>query len=242
MSYSCFISFKKMNVEEVIPFLREYKKHSVLKLKEIAEENNGYMPYVRNTFDVPEKFSDVSKEKIEEAKNWAKCCVFQYKYFYVEKLGLLGVFGIPTCMRFLFDKTVYFQNSCDQDYPRETWEGIEYFTKIFDKWHSMTEEDFMKEYKKKNDADFMSDYENYQGERLTEKIDYYRRDFAYEEIWGNFESYLYDEEESIFFSLFGNYNLKEIRLFVKYCHEAYIEYWKEFEQEYMKKHPEEKTE
>ena len=38
MSYSCFVSFKKMDEKDIIPFLKNYKKTTSKRLKEIAEE------------------------------------------------------------------------------------------------------------------------------------------------------------------------------------------------------------
>ena len=240
MSYSCFISFKKMNEKDIIPFFRNYKKITTERLKDIAEENHSYPPYIRNSLEIPKTLKEVPDEEVRKARSWARCSVFQYKYFYDTKNELLCVFGIPTCMRDQFDTTIYFQNSCDQDYERENWEGIEAFEKVFDKWHSYTQSYIKRMFKKKYGSSFDYDYEGYEGERLQQKIDYYRRSFAYDEIWEQIEHELYCEEESIYISLYGNYEIREIVSFVKLCHEAHVAWEEEFEREWKKNHPEEK--
>ena len=238
MSYSCFISFKKMDEKDIIPFLRNYKKVTTERLKDIAEENHSYPPYIRNSLEIPKTLKEVPDEKVREARSWARCSVFQYKYFYNRKHGLLGVFGVPTCMRDQFDKTVYFQNSCDQDYERKEWEGIDAFTKIFDRWHSYSNAYVKRAYRQRYHGSFNDGYEGYTGEKLQQKIDYYRRSFAYDDIWEQLSSELYCEEESIFFSVYGNYEIREIIAFVKYCHEAHVAWEEEFEKEWKANHPE----
>ena len=239
MSYSCFISFKKMKEKDIIPFFRNYKKITTERLKDIAEENHCYPPYIRNSLEIPKTLQEVPDEDVKKARSWARG-VFQYKYFYDTKNKMLCVFGIPTCMRDQFDKTIHFQNSCDQDYEFDSWKGIEPFEKIFNKWRSYTDKYLKSVFKKKYDSPFDYDYEGYTGEKLREKLDYYRRTFAYDEIWEQYESELYCEENSIFISLYGNYEIREIVSFVKYCHEAHVAWEEEFEREWNKKHPEEK--
>lgn len=238
MSYSCFISFKKMKEKDIIPFLKKYKKTTTERLEEIAKENFSYVPYIRNTFDISNKFEsfkDVPRELQQEAKYWARSCVFQYKYFYDTKNKLLCIFGVPTCMYDLFDKTIYFQNSCDQDYERENWEGVEVFEKIYDKWQAYSDMYIKKIYKKVYGTDFDCEYGDYKEEKIQEEINYCRRSFAYDEIWKHVGGEMYSENEAIFLSLYGNYEICEIISFVKHCHEAQIAWEKELEKELEKK-------
>lgn len=232
MSYSCFISFKKMEANEIIPFFRKYRKEATKNLQAIADENFSYMPYVRGGDTVKKQFSEISKSDKDTAKAWARGYVFQYKYFYDESHKLLGVFGIPCCMRYLFEQTVCFQNSCDQDYEKSTWEGIEYFEKTYQKWFIQSPEDIVKRHNETRNYDFYKEYDVDNQKEIDEAIDYYRRTFAYEEIWDNYENYLFNDEEAIYFTVFGGRDIKEPTQFIKMCHEAFVKDTEEFEKEF----------
>ena len=53
-------------------------------------------------------------------------------------------------------------------------------------------------------------------------MEYYKRTYCYEEIWRHFEKHLYNDEENIFFSVYGDYERQAIMLFIKYCYEQSI--------------------
>ena len=223
MSYSCLVSFKKMAEEDIIPFLREYKKATTSRLADIARENWGYCPHLRNTLKVPEELSAVSDNAVRESKHWAKN-IFQYKYYYDTGKQLLCLFGVPNCMRDLFDATVHFQNSCDQDYEREVWEGVEAFEQVFDKWASKSKENIEEMYLSEYGIEFRTEFRGYDEGELEREYDYCRRAFAYKEIWASVSPYLYGDEDAIYFSLYGPYEVLEIISFVKHCHNACIEW------------------
>jgi hypothetical protein len=203
-----------MDEKDIIPFLRNYKKVTTERLKDIAEENHSYPPYIRNSLEIPKTLKEVPDEKVREARSWARCSVFQYKYFYNRKHGLLGVFGVPTCMRDQFDKTVYFQNSCDQDYKFERWKGVPIFEQIAEKWKNATDEEVYKTFEYPDEHDEPIDY------------DYYRRSNAYDEIWKMCETYLYNEDDVVYISMFGGYEIAEQKGFCKKCRDAYDEWRK----------------
>ena len=198
MSYSAIISFKSLSSDEIIPFLRNYKRKLPSFFEQIADENFVYSPlYRKYTFCSAEEFQNFHEVR-NDIKNWAMSSVFHHLYTYDAELGLLGVFGIPECMQFMFDKTVHFQNSCDQDYPREGWEGVKPFEDIFDRWQRSTKQEILNSpFNKYLES---SDIEN------EKDLEYYRRSSAYKEIWSHFEDTLFDDGDAIYISLYGYYD------------------------------------
>jgi hypothetical protein len=228
MSYSCFISFKQMEASEIYPFFKELKKKAVEKFEEIATSECHFCPFIRNELYLPDDFMDIPKAKRTEAKEWAANAVFKHRWFYDENLKLLCIYSIPNALRDMFDQTVNFQNSCDQNYSREDWEGVKALEEIYDKWMNMSEEEIVAKYNRRwNGNNFAEDYQSCKEEWL----DYYRKDFAYEEIWDMFEYTLYDKD-AVYLSLFnvnGMDDLKPISQFVKLCYEKYKNWEKQFE-------------
>ena len=153
MSYSCLISFKKMEPIEIIPFLVAFKKSCAEHLRDIANEEYGYCPFIRDNLVVPDNFSDITIEERKIAQSWTHE-LFKFKYFYNTELSLLGVFGVPDALTNMFDKTIHFQDSTDQDYERSFWEGVSEFEAIYVKWMTMSWSDFNKEYEKRRGESF----------------------------------------------------------------------------------------
>lgn len=227
MSYSCEISFKKMDAVDIIPFLSELKQNIGKHMEDVAKDNYPFCPYIRRTLSVPEDFENVPHQQIQEAKNWA-FNLFKYRYFYDTENQLLGVYGVPDSVKEMFDGSVYFQNSCDQDYDKEHYDGISLFEEIYDKWMNMPNSEFYKMYKKEYDDDFFEAYITEQSR--NEMSDYYRKCFAYDEIWKKYENTLFDDDAAIYFSLYGYYDSIRLYSFLKLCHKCYVESMREFEQ------------
>ena len=224
MSYSCFISFKHLEANEVYPFLQNLKKTASERLEAVAKENCHYCPFTRNDICIPKDFFEISREKREAAKSWAVQHVFHYRYFYDDELKLLGMYGISTCLTDLFDKTVCFQNSCDQNYERTDWEGVEVFEEIYDKWMKVSDEEVIEKFNSKNKNDnFIEEY----GENYKEHLLYYRQTYCYEEIWSRYSNTLYREDDIVYLSLYGFYDIQHLTKFLKMCHERYIEWSKD---------------
>lgn len=137
MSYWCEINFKKMEEKDIIPFLRSLKKRLYFDFSEIAKDNYVYCPFVKkHLFDLPEKCSDSminEPDVFNASSNWA-CNLFTFRYFYDTEYHLLGVFGVPNAVKDLFDASIEFQNSCDQDYEASHWRGVKEFEEIYEKW------------------------------------------------------------------------------------------------------------
>ena len=223
MSYSCEICFKKLEAEDVYDFLQQFKTAVREKLANIAEDNFLWVPYIRHSCNVPENFGDVSRDKRTEAEFWAYRSIFSYRYFYDKEFKLLGMYSVPECVQDLFDGSVYFQNSCDQNYNRKEWQGIAEFEAIYDKWQSCPVKDVEKHYLEKHSRTIQ---EEYAGEDIDyeQTIAYYRKTFAYKEIWNRYEASLYNEDSIVYLSLFGFYDLVHVTRFLKICHDKYIEW------------------
>lgn len=105
MSYSCEISFKEINPEDVYDFLVALKNKLIDNIENIAKDNYMYAPFVRYQHKPYTKLENYSE--IECNNSWVKQ-VFTYRYFYLKDYCLLGVYGLPNSVQNLFDDTIYF--------------------------------------------------------------------------------------------------------------------------------------
>ena len=225
MSYSATICFKTVKEGELYAFFKKIKDTCKEKFDDIAKDNFLYMPSVSfNRKRMLEGASDRAKEEADRA--WMRNSIFSYRFFYIPEHNLLGVFSVPAGVDKIFDLTCHFQNSCDQDYPFEDWKGIPVFEEIATKWKNATDNE-VKEYYHKRWGDVWD-------EEGSSDLDYYRRSFAYDEIWRMCEGYLYHEEDVVYISMFGGYEISEQIGFVKKCKEAYAAWEKECEEKYKK--------
>lgn len=209
MSYRATISFKVLKANELYQFFQELKETTNKNLKEIAEENYIFMPSNRYAH-LYEGAKTVVKEDADEA--WARA-VFTTRFFYLAEYDLLGVFGVSSVVEEIFDDSIYFQNSCDQDYEFDEWEKIPPFAKIAEKWKSATDEMVKIKYNKERYGEW--------DETENCDLDYYRRTFAYDEIWGMCEEFMWHDELAVHLSLFGYYDFLPIKQFVQLCKNKY---------------------
>ena len=193
MSYNCTISFKKIGLKDIYKFLQEYKKFIIENLNKIVEDEYMWCPSVKNRIGKID-YKELTANEIDLDENWF-CRIFKHRFFYDDEFGLLGIYGVPTVSRKLFDKTVYFQNSCDQDYGFEDWEGIPEFENIYNKCMQLTAEEL------KAKKDYIDD--DYIKEEDEEGLNYYRRSFAYDKIWERYEWSLWNDNDVIYLSLFN---------------------------------------
>lgn len=248
MSYSCEISFKQMSPTDIIEFQRKFKQHISDHISDIAKDNYSYCPYIRKSLEVPYNFSEVSREDKQLAEYWARTSVFQYRYFYDTERQLLGMYGVPQCAKELFDGTVYFQNSCDQDYEKDAYDGIKAFETIVDKWQSKTDAEILKDYVDKYGESLYDSYdishasEEKREQKFHDAIEYHKRTAAYDEIWESYENTLYNDDNAVYLSLYGYYDFIKVSQFVKACHDAQCEWQRENDRIYQEmqegQHPE----
>ena len=177
--------------------------------------------------DIPENFSEINIPQRTQIKIWFSNFL-KFKFFYNEELELLGISGVPFCLRYLFDGTVHFQNSTDQDYDKELYENIQPFLDIFDHWIQKTDIEIRVAYKEETGRDFdemfSRDYPDYSmnQEKKEEILNYHRRALCYNEIWSHFSNNLFNDDDQIYFSLFSSSDLQTLTKLLKYAHEAYV--------------------
>ena len=195
MSYSCLISFKKIKAKDINDFFIEMKRVAKSNLDSIAEQNFHYSPIHRELFlsDLQDEIDNKTlyKKLFTEQEEWVKR-IFTYRWFYIKEHQLLGVFGIPNSLYSLFDSTVYFQNSTDQDYDFSNWDNVDLFKGIADKYRNLDLDGIVQ----------LCDW--YTKEELQEngQLDYMRKTLCYKEIWDTYlDDKLYDKSKGIYLSL-----------------------------------------
>lgn len=220
MSYWCQICFKQIDGDAVYEFLQQFKAEAVKHIPEIAERNASFSPlYKAHTWK--EDF-EPSRELRKATEDWAKLSLFRFRFFYDKEHHLLGIYSVDDCLHGLFDCVVEFQNSCDQDYSFDTWDGVRYFEEVARKWQAASDDAVKAWYRK----EYEEEWDCGRGSGL----DYCRRTAAYKEVWENFEHSLYCDDDIVYFSLFGFYDFEAMALFyatVKEAAEKNISKWTE---------------
>lgn len=217
MSYECQIHFKNIPADEVYGFMQNFKTEVLKKMDDIAKDNFLWMPSIRDSH----LYKDVEERIIREIdKAWVHN-VFKFRYFYLPKYELLGIFSVPDGFQNMFDNVTFFQNGCDQNYDYEKWAGIPLFEEIANKWKNVfSDKDVFELYKKKHGKypkDEKFDY------------DYRRKSFCYDEIWSHISDFLFKDTDCVYLSLFGGYELREVYDFRSKCKKHYEEWLKEIE-------------
>lgn len=217
MSYECQIHFKNISADKVYGFMQSFKAELLKKMDDIAKEDFLWMPSIRNSH----LYKGVDESILREINQAWVHKIFKFRYFYLPKYELLGIFSVPNGFEELFDNVTFFQNGSDQDYDFEEWKGIPLFEEIANKWEKiLSDKDVFELYEKKygkwpEDEDFSYDYR--------------RRSSCYDEIWSHFSNFLYNDTDCVYLSLFGGYELREIYAFIGKCKEYYEEQVKEWE-------------
>lgn len=215
LSYYCRISFKTIEPDQIFSFFQTIKSEINANLDKIAKNYAFNCPSQRHE----PYFEKLPRSiKSEMNLNWAKRC-FSYRYFYIPEHKLLGMFGMDDETDHLFDNITEFQNSCDRDYEFETWKNIEIFQNIAQKWINVDTDTIEQQYKAIYNSDFREEYDS-EDYDINETIEYYRRTFAYDEIWNMFETYLYNDDKIVFLSLFSEFERHILSAFVKNCEQC----------------------
>lgn len=203
MSYYVEVSFKQIKSEDIIPFFKEFKEAYIKKIPEIAKEKCMFCPVVAENLHFPTSLGELRNDKFETLNclNWANSCS-RFKYFYDKEFSLLGIVGTPKCLNKMFDTTIVFQNSSDQDYDRDIWSKIKAFEDIYNKWITKDVNEIINLYNAESGFSFDKEYPGVI--EKSEGLMYWRQTFAYQEIWQRYER-IFNDAESIYFSLFGPY-------------------------------------
>lgn len=209
MSYSATICFKTVEHKELYKFFGSLKAFCKANFEQTAKDNFIFMPTINRDYMLKED-SRYAKEQLDRA--WMRNAVFNFRFFYLPQHNLLGMFNIPTVARRLFDATCFFQNSTDQNYDYEDWNGVPLFEKIAEKWKNATDEEVIAAH------DYPDEL------RESKNFDYYRKTFAYDEIWKICNDFLFSEDSVVYLSLFGGYEIAEQVEFVRLCNKHYQEW------------------
>lgn len=206
MSYSCKISFKQLSGDEVYDFLVKLKEHAIANIEAIAKNNVYFSPIMRK-HNCRTPF-EITRELRAETKSWAQNNIFKYRWFFDKEHQLLGVYSLQSQLRDLFDCTVHFQNSTDQNYDYSDWNGVAYFESIAAKWSTADAETVNEFYSKIHYGDQIENLDD------PARLDYYRKSNAYAEIWDEFSHTLYDDSSIVYLTLFGSYDYEVIGKFL----------------------------
>ena len=213
MSYGASISFKTIDAAGLYQFFQKLKDTTTDRIDKIAEDEFLYMPSIRYAH-LYNEVKPIVAQDADEA--WAKSAVFTMRFFYLAEHSLLGVFGVPSEVVEIFDAVIYFQNSTDQDYEIDEWKGVPIFEQIAERWNASTDEEVRRKY--------YEDYGDDEDELDDLSLDYFRRTFAYKEIWGMCEDYMWSDYKAVNLSLFGHYDFEPITKFVSACKEKYAKW------------------
>jgi hypothetical protein len=197
MSYGCDISFKKVKAENVYTCLQEFKEHCIGKVEDIVKDNFIFSPpfkkhIITENID-PNSWDKDTIEMKDQVETWLSNSILKYRCFYLPKYELLGIYGVDKCVKDFFDNSIYFQNSTDQDYDYDIWNGIDIFEALRDNWKYMSDEDILEFYPDETD------------------FEYFRKTKIYESIWKLVEHTLEDDKSALYLSLIGywDFQIKE---------------------------------
>lgn len=184
-------------------FLQQFKAAVVKHIPEIAERNASFSPlFKEHTWQ--EDF-EPSRELRKATEDWAKLSVFRYRFFYDRELQVLGVYSVDDSMHGLFDCIHEFQNSCDQDYEFDTWNGVGFFEKVAREWQNASDEKVKAWFKEEYEEDWVCG--------RGSGLDYWRKTAAYKEIWEQFAHTLDCDDEAVYFAPFGFYDFEPMAIF-----------------------------
>lgn len=226
MSYSCLISFKTIDPKDLYRFFQELKKAATDRIDQIALDSPSFSPIMK-AYHFQDPF-EITDQMRKDTERWAKESIFMYRYFYDAERSLLGVYSLPTCMRDLFDLTFGFQDSCEQDYDFEDWNGVSSFETVAEKWRNMPRDQVVDRMNKNLDPELIREIND-------DQIDYYRKTFCYDEIWKTIEWTLNNDSAVLYLGLFGYWDFVPMQKFVLATERAVLKQIEEWKQEIHRK-------
>lgn len=160
MSYYINLHFKELKEDEsILATISNLKEIHKKVADEIIKKNISFIPSIhrfdiwepeyKGCEDLPSKYCEAI---ILADDKWIND-LFTIKIFYWKKYNLIAV-TTPLDELDGF-KSIQFQNSCDQDYDREYWKGINLFEDIVESERKMSDEQFRNE----NDCGDITDLE-----------------------------------------------------------------------------------
>lgn len=177
-------------IDENVPMNKCYEATS----NESIKDNRYYIPSVRTGYiaDAESKTrrADVLADTAD--RYWLEA-LFTFRFLYWEEHKLLGIVMMPSeSVSEKWPLSVYFQNSCDHDYPFSEWKegNIPFFMNAAAKAENYTAE----EIREKVDYEIEDD-----------DIEYFQRSTCYDDIFETlaFDSWLYNHDTDVPFVTFA---------------------------------------
>lgn len=197
MSYGFSMGFAHANsLQEAMKIALEYTQSQMTEknVKKTIKDNRYYIPSVRTGYiaDAESKTrrADVLADTAD--RYWLEA-LFTFRFLYWEEHKLLGIVMMPSeSVSEKWPLSVYFQNSCDHDYPFSEWKegNIPFFMNVAAKAENYTTE----EIRAKVDYEIEDD-----------DIEYFRRSTCYDDIFETlaFDSWLYNHDTDVPFVTFA---------------------------------------
>lgn len=195
MSYGFEMRFKKCpSYAKALEYASNYVYSiAMTEMQDICKENSYYLPLNRWSIKDADRKLIMAIKEIN--RNYLES-LFSFRFVYFLEKKLLAIVGghYPRADKY-FDKSVYFQNSCDQDYELKEWGKTKYFKEVWDKIFNLTDEEFINLVKTEDkdwwDIDEISNDPN--------KLKYLRRSIVYDTIFKelDLENWLYSNNYNI---------------------------------------------
>lgn len=176
MSYGFDMGFAQANsLQEAMAIALEYTQSQMTEknIRKAIRDNRYYIPSVRTGHIADEESKNRRADVLADTADryWLEA-LFTFRFLYWEEHKLLGIIMMPPeSASEKWPLSVYFQNSCDQDYPFFEWKegNIPFFANAAAKAENYTAEEIRAKF----------DYEI-----EDEDLEYYRRDTCYNDIFG----------------------------------------------------------
>jgi hypothetical protein len=175
MSYGFDMGFAQANsLQEAMAIALEYTQFQMTEknIRKTIRDNRYYIPSVRTGYIADEESKNRRADVLADTADryWLEA-LFTFRFLYWEEHKLLGIVMMPPeNASEKWPQSVYFQNSCDQDYPLSDWKegNIPFFANAAAKAENYTAEEIRAKF----------DYEI-----EDENLEYYRRNTCYNDIF-----------------------------------------------------------
>lgn len=175
MSYGFDMGFAQANsLQEAMAIALEYTQFQMTEknIRKTIRDNRYYIPSVRTGYIADEESKNRRTDVLADTADryWLEA-LFTFRFLYWEEHKLLGIVMMPPeNASEKWPLSVYFQNSCDQDYPLSDWKegNIPFFANAAAKAENYTAEEIRAKF----------DYEI-----EDENLEYYRRNTCYNDIF-----------------------------------------------------------
>lgn len=175
MSYGFDMGFAQANsLQEAMAIALKYTQFQMTEknIRKTIRDNRYYIPSVRTGYIADEESKNRRADVLADTADryWLEA-LFTFRFLYWEEHKLLGIVMMPPeNASEKWPLSVYFQNSCDQDYPLSDWKegNIPFFANAAAKTENYTAEEIRAKF----------DYEI-----EDENLEYYRRNTCYNDIF-----------------------------------------------------------